>query len=138
MEQALEALDKSLIDNPIEKFCIQNEHGVFLSSDFGDKQKKICDLKQILATQFANAEDEFESKYFLKSIREVSIQDKVIDNKKVVKKKGVKDDKKEKKKTQENNWYCTKCTFYNQSNQRNVCSVCGLNGKPLKPSKPSK
>jgi len=126
LEHALEALNKSLEENPVENFVTKTNLGVFQCADYAKMKKNIMDLKNILSNQFGNAEREFESKDFLCKIK-TSVGVPVPAKVKEVKPKG----KAAKKKTTELlDWYCTQCTFYNQNNRTSQCTVCNSNGRP--------
>ena len=77
------------------------------------------DLQNNLSNQFRNAEREYRSKDFLTKIKRsigVPVPAKVKEIK--AKSKG------EKNNTEELNWFCIRCTYYNENNRTNQCTIC--------------
>lgn len=68
LEQALEVLDKYLIDHPIEHLVTENESGICMDNSFASVKAKFIDLKIKLTEQFNNAKKEFMSKEYLEDI----------------------------------------------------------------------
>ena len=137
LEYSLETFDKYMRENPVESLFTVTELSPCLTKNFGSIKNNISHLKLRLTEQFENAQKEFMDPEYTEVLdKEYQMWLDGSLNKNSGEKTVVKGGKKKQIGIEDNpnDWYCTKCTYYNIDIPGRTCSMCNKIGRPKQTS----
>ncbi len=131
LEFTLEKLDKFYQKFPVACLVTYSQGKPYLSKEYPAHKQSVQFLVSHLESQFENAIREFQDPEFLAKIAQVQktqtdkISNKFFADKLKKDPKAAKSDSSE-----ENNWLCSVCTYYNPHNATRICTMCSSPGRP--------